>query len=271
MVEVVEVVDVVEVVELVKIDCEKSMKLETSPKVTKSKRNLHWCRSISNKNTCAFFVRHSISQKVITLSGRMFITVSGFLLHYRAVITLSGVFLLHYRARITVSGVYYIIGWYRPTGEGVQPAMTLMQSPDVGTMEGKAWEVVEMMTMRKMEVLCVQETKWKGDRARKMAEGYKMLHAVGDGRSNGVGIIVNVEISKDVVRVDRWQGRIIAVWMMIRQQLVCVICVYGPQTGRTYGGREGGFQRRDGEVGRSERRSDDAVRCGRFQCAHRCG
>ena len=50
--------------------------------------------------------------------------------------------------------------------------------------------------------LCVQETKWKGDRARNMAEGYKLLHAGGDGRSNGVGIVVNVEISKEVVRVD---------------------------------------------------------------------
>ena len=38
-----------------------------------------------------------------------------------------------------------------------------------------------------------------------------MLHAGGDGRSNCVGIIVNVEISKEVVRVERWQGRIIAV------------------------------------------------------------
>ena len=57
-----------------------------------------------------------------------------------------------------------------------------MGSLNVGTMEGKALEVVEMMKRRKMEVLCVQETKWKGDRARKMAEGYKMLHAGGDGR-----------------------------------------------------------------------------------------
>ena len=65
----------------------------------------------------------------------------------------------------------------------------------MGTMEGKA---LEMMKRWKMEVLCVQETKWKGDRAWKMAEGYKMLHAVGHGRSNGVGIIVNVEISKEV-------------------------------------------------------------------------
>ena len=72
-----------------------------------------------------------------------------------------------------------------------------------------------------MEVLCVQKTKWKGDMARKMAEGYTMLHAGGDGRSNGVGIIVNVEISREVVRVERWQGRIIAVWMTIRQHGMC--------------------------------------------------
>ena len=65
-----------------------------------------------------------------------------------------------------------------------------------------------------------------------------MLHAGGDGRNNGVGIIVNVEISKEVVRVERWQRRIIAVWMMIRQQMVCVICVYGPQTGRTEAEKE---------------------------------
>ena len=81
----------------------------------------------------------------------------------------------------------------------------------MGTMEGKALEVVEMTKRRKMEVLCVQETKWKGDRARNMAEGYKKLHAGGDGRSNGVGIIVNADISKEVVRVVRWPGRIIAV------------------------------------------------------------
>ena len=70
-----------------------------------------------------------------------------------------------------------------------------------------------------------------------MAEGYKMLHA-GDGRSNGVVIIVNVEIIKEVVRVERWHGWIIAMWMMIRQQMVCVICIYGPQTGRTEAEKE---------------------------------
>ena len=96
-----------------------------------------------------------------------------------------------------------------------------MGSLNVGTMEGKALEVVDMMKRRKTEVLCVQETKWRGARARNMAEGYKMLHTGEDGRSNGVGIIVNVEISKEVVRVERWQGRSITVRMMIRQHSMC--------------------------------------------------
>ena len=47
------------------------------------------------------------------------------------------------------------------------------------------------------------KTKWKGDRARKKTEGYNMLHAGGYGMSNGVAIIVNVEISKEVERVER--------------------------------------------------------------------
>ena len=85
-----------------------------------------------------------------------------------------------------------------------------MGSLNVGTMEGKALVVVEMTKRRNVEVICVQETKWKGYSARNMAEGYKMLHAGGDGRINGAGIIMNVEISIEVVRVERWQGMIIA-------------------------------------------------------------
>ena len=80
---------------VVEIDCEKSMKLETSRNVTKSNRSLHWCRSISKKYLCTFY--YSISQKVITLSGRRFITVSG------GFITLSGSY-------YSIGRFYYIIG-----------------------------------------------------------------------------------------------------------------------------------------------------------------
>ena len=79
---------------MVEIDCEKSMKLETSRNVTKSKRSLHWCRSFS-KNICAGFITVSVKK----------------LLHYRAGGLLQyWAVLLHYRAVITLSGTYYSIG-----------------------------------------------------------------------------------------------------------------------------------------------------------------
>ena len=84
-------------------NCEKPIKLETSPKVTKSKRSLHWCRSISvKKYLCRFY--YIIGQEIYYSIGR-FITLSGS--YY-----IIGRFLLHYQAVITVSGIYYIIGWY---------------------------------------------------------------------------------------------------------------------------------------------------------------
>ena len=50
------------------------------------------------------------------------------------------------------------------------------------------------------------------------------------------------------------------------------VCHIRLRTPHGYGmGREGGFQRRGVEDGCSGRRPDDDVRCGRFQCAHRCG
>ena len=45
-----------------------------------------------------------------------------------------------------------------------------------------------------------------GNRARKKAEGYKRLHGEGDGKSNRVGIIVNVEISKELVQNGEMAG-----------------------------------------------------------------
>ena len=82
-------------------------------------------------------------------------------------------------------------------------------SLNVGMIGGKSLEVTNMMDRRKLEVLCVQEIKWKGDRARTLMGGYKVLHAGGDRKNNGVGIIVSEEISKNVVRVERWQRGII--------------------------------------------------------------
>ena len=84
-----------------------------------------------------------------------------------------------------------------------------------------------------MCVMGVQETKLKGDGAVDLGEGFKMLRAVGDGKTNGVGVIMNEEYSKEVIRVEKWGGRIIAVWILVGGQMMCILSVYAPQTRKT--------------------------------------
>ena len=107
-----------------------------------------------------------------------------------------------------------------------------MGSLNVGTMKEKVEEVIEMMIRRRLEVLSVQETKWKGDRARVLSANFKIIHAGGDGISNGVGVIVNEDIAKNIIRVERWNGRIILVWLMAHKQIFCIASAYAPQVNR---------------------------------------
>ena len=103
--------------------------------------------------------------------------------------------------------------------------VTDQRSPG-GSFRRQSLEVTNMIDRRTLEVLYIQEAKWKGDRARTLAGGYKMLHAGGDGKRNGVGIIVSEKISKDVTRVEIWQRMIIVAWMMMKKttcmHYVCV-------------------------------------------------
>ena len=81
---------------VVEIDCEKSMKLETSPNVTISPNEDCIGVAVSVKNICAGFITVSVKKLLHYWAGGL-LQYRAFLLHYRAVITLSGVF-------------YYIIG-----------------------------------------------------------------------------------------------------------------------------------------------------------------
>ena len=51
--------------------------------------------------------------------------------------------------------------------------------------------------------MCVQETKWKGSKAKELGNGFKLFYIGEDGRRNGVGIILNDEIKRGVMSVKR--------------------------------------------------------------------
>ena len=61
--------------------------------------------------------------------------------------------------------------------------------------------------MRRVGILCVQETRWKGNKTKELFEGYKLYYsaATADGR-NGVGIVVS-EKNKTICDRSHKRGR----------------------------------------------------------------
>ncbi|XP_047529707.1 uncharacterized protein LOC125065895 [Vanessa atalanta] len=57
---------------------------------------------------------------------------------------------------------------------------------NVGTMSGRGRELADVLKRRRINAACLQETKWKGARAREIGEGYKLFYCGSDGKRNGV-------------------------------------------------------------------------------------
>ena len=58
------------------------------------------------------------------------------------------------------------------------------------------------MERRKIDIMCVQETKWKGIKARELETGFKLFYIGEDGRRKGVGIILNDEMKLNEDRTE---------------------------------------------------------------------
>ena len=66
-----------------------------------------------------------------------------------------------------------------------------------------------MINKRRVDILCVQETRWKGDKAKELGGGCKLLYSGTDenGRS-GVGIVLNSKMKEELVKVERKSCRL---------------------------------------------------------------
>ena len=58
---------------------------------------------------------------------------------------------------------------------------------NIGTINGRGRELADMMERRNVDILCLQETKWKGSKTRNIGGGCKIFYNGADGRKNGVG------------------------------------------------------------------------------------
>ncbi|VDL76690.1 unnamed protein product [Nippostrongylus brasiliensis] len=102
---------------------------------------------------------------------------------------------------------------------------------NVGTLSGKSREVADLMKRRNIQILCLQETHWKGEKAKEIGEGIKLFYKGDDGRKNGVGIAISESITDSVSAVQRMGDRIMPVRIDTKEGSWTIVSVYAPQTG----------------------------------------
>jgi hypothetical protein len=103
---------------------------------------------------------------------------------------------------------------------------------NVGSFTGKLREIVDTMIMRRVNILCVQETKWKGQKAKEVEDtGFKLWYTCTTANKNGVGIVLDKSLKDGVVDIKRQGDIIILVKLLVGDLVFNVISAYAPQIG----------------------------------------
>ncbi|MCJ8732717.1 hypothetical protein PDJAM_G00214520 [Pangasius djambal] len=97
-------------------------------------------------------------------------------------------------------------------------------------MTGKGRELADMMERRKVDILCVQETRWKGSKARSIGAGFKLFYYGVDSKRNGVGVVLE-EFVRNVLEVKRVSDRVMSLKLETERVMLNVVSGYVPQVG----------------------------------------
>lgn len=104
----------------------------------------------------------------------------------------------------------------------------------MATITGRGRKVVDVIERRKVEILYVQEAKWKGNSARQMGIGYKLLYSGCSTKVDGLGIMLSKKMAEKVVEGKRHSDRMMRIKLSIEKELWNVTSVYAPQVGRPW-------------------------------------
>ncbi|XP_068203634.1 craniofacial development protein 2-like [Palaemon carinicauda] len=101
-------------------------------------------------------------------------------------------------------------------------------------MTGHGKEVADMIERREIQILCVQETRWKRNKAKEIGGGYKLFYGGCSERGrSGAGIILTGNLMSCVFEVERINDRMMRMKLEWDGEILNVISVYAPQTGST--------------------------------------
>jgi exonuclease III len=103
---------------------------------------------------------------------------------------------------------------------------------NVGSFTGKLREVLNTMIRRRVNILCIQEMKWKEQKANKVKDtGFKLWYTGNTSIKNDVGIVLDKSLKDGVVDIKRQGDKIILVKLLVGDLVFNVISAYTPQIG----------------------------------------
>jgi hypothetical protein len=83
-----------------------------------------------------------------------------------------------------------------------EPSRLHVGTWNVGSLTGKHQEIVDTMIRRRVNILCVQEMKWKGQKANEVEDtGFKLWYTGTTVNKNGVGIVLDKSLKDGVVDI----------------------------------------------------------------------
>jgi exonuclease III len=120
----------------------------------------------------------------------------------------------------------------RGTRKLVGESRIRLGSWNIGFLTSKLRELVDTAIRRRVNILCVQETKWTGQKAKEVENtGFKLWYTEKERSRNGVGILIDKSLKNEVVAVRRQGDRIIMIKLIFGDLVFNVISAYAPQVG----------------------------------------
>ena len=112
------------------------------------------------------------------------------------------------------------------------PNILRVGSLNVGTLKGKGNEVVEMLSRKRLDFCCAQETRWKT--LVKIIDGknlrYKYFGSSLGNKFGGLGILLSEKWWENVYEVTRVSNRIIVICLVIGKKVFAIISMLLSQT-----------------------------------------
>ena len=96
-------------------------------------------------------------------------------------------------------------------------------------MTGRGRELADMMERRNIDIFCLQETKWKDNKAWNIGGGCKIFYNGADGRKNMIGIVVREELAESVLEMKRVSHRLMAMKLEVKGSILNIVSAYAPQ------------------------------------------